>query len=159
MKRVVGFLVLAVLACALAVAVYQYRFVASALLASGRSVFLTQATIDEMTAWAARQSVAPGHVRTLALPQGLRGWAQGGNAAIAHLKDGRTCVLVVTVVGYKDNFDGVLACTGPLAKAEIVESPDYHRSYVSLPGYEGFEELYVRAQRNDRTVDVFFDLN
>ena len=134
--------------------------VTAAACAHQRSRLLPEAEIDGVVTWAARQGVPRGRVRSLHLPPQLATATVNGSATIAHLADGRICVLLVEGWGYKDNFDGVLACSAALHPGEIVHSPNYAgKRYVSLPGYGVFEELYVSSRRNDRTYDVYFDLN
>lgn len=119
-----------------------------------------QSAIDGAVDWAAAQNVARGKVHSLRLPARYYSLAVNGWAGVAHLKDGRTCVLFVREIGYKDNFAGVFACNGPLRDSEIVHSENYAgRTYISLAGYGEFEELYISKKRNDRSYDVYFDLN
>lgn len=158
MKRVLA--IAALLAgVAAVVAIYEYRFLFAALAYPARARAISQSGIDRVVDWAAAQNVPPGRVTSLRLPLRYSLLSVTGYANIAHLKDGRTCVLLVEAVGYKDNFEGVLSCTQSLRDSEIVRSDNYPRSYISLPGYGEFEELYVSSKRNDRTYDVFFDLN
>lgn len=101
-----------------------------------------------------------GKAHSLRLPPRYYSLALNGWANVVHLKDGRTCVLFVRKIGFKDNFAGTFACSAPLKPAEFVRSEDYAgRSYISLVGYGEFEELYISSKRNERTYDVYFDLN
>jgi hypothetical protein len=111
--------------------------------------------------WAATQRVPRGSVRDAGLPFGLIASHVVMPVAIARLKDGRYCVLLKTKIGWKDNFEGVLACTGAITRNEIQSYAANGRTYtfVSLPGYGVFEELYIAGKRDDRTYDVYFNLN
>lgn len=108
--------------------------------------------------WVTAQNVPPRTTQSLQLPPDLAGHSQDGQVHVAHLADGRLCVLRKTRIGYKDNFEGELLCSGPLRPEEIVGSGG-PRPYVSLPGHGLFEELYIRQQHDARRLDVFFDLN
>ncbi len=121
---------------------------------------VSTAGVQRVLAWAAAQPVPRGGVREATLPSSL-GVRAVAPAAIAHHKDGRYCVLVKTKVGWKDNFEGVLACTGAITRGEIQSYGANGRTYtfISLPGYGVFEELYIADKRDDRTYDVYFDLN
>jgi len=147
------------LTVAAAVVVYQYRFLFAALAYPARVRAIPQAATDRVVDWAASQSVAPGRVRSFRLPVQYAAFAINGFVSVARLKDGRTCALLIEGIGYKDNFEGVLTCSAPLRESEVVRSANYPRSYISLPGYGRFEELYISSKRNDRTYDVYFDLN
>jgi hypothetical protein len=110
-------------------------------------------------AWAETQGLKPGKVQQLRLPADLARSTKTGSVDVAHLADGRYCVLLVTEVGWKDNFEGRLLCSRPFSSAEFVSPGDGRATYVSLPGYGIFEELYVRRARSDRNLEVYFDLN
>ena len=116
------------------------------------------ARLDGVVAWARQQSVASGTVASVMLPPNLAA-GSSQSVSIAQLKDGRRCFLLVTEVGWKDNFRGVLWCSGPLARAEIYTPDDNRAPYVTLPGYGVFEELYIAKKRSDNAYDVYFDLN
>jgi hypothetical protein len=124
-----------------------------------RAPVVTPDEIRAVNDWGMKQGVRPGDVSKTTLPPGLISFGRNATLHIAHLKDGRYCFLLVTTVGYKDNFDGVLWCTLPLKPSEIVPAEKDRASYVSLPGYGIFEELYIRQARSDRMFDVYFDLN
>lgn len=138
-------------------------FAIAAILAAAACSFrrpAPQADVDAAVEWAAAQNVPLGKTHSLRLPSRYYSLAVNGWANVAHLKDGRTCVLFVREIGYKDNFAGVFACSAPLRASEIVQSENYAgRRYISLAGYGEFEELYITEQRNDRSYDVYFDLN
>jgi hypothetical protein len=97
------------------------------------------------------------------LPPGTIGFAPAGSVPIAHLRDGRTCFLFVTKVGYKDNFEGVASCTQPLLPKETASAHGTYGPSIALSNCIHtcgvFEELYVRHARDDRTYDVYYDLN
>ncbi len=125
---------------------------------------MTQSRLDKVLAWATRQNVKRGTVQSLTVPPSLVGFAAGGPPQFAHLQDGRYCLLVKTEIGYKDNFEGVLSCTRPLLRSEVIAASGTYASYISLtscsrPGCGIFEELYIRRARDARTFDVYFDLN
>lgn len=113
--------------------------------------------------WAAQQRVPLGAVRSVKLPAGAFTFAKERSAQIVHLKDGRTCFLLTTELGYKDNFEGVLSCTQPVLASERIGAHDTYGPSISLTNCVSacgvFEELYVRNERDDRTFDVYFDLN
>ena len=115
--------------------------------------------IDAIVAWSAQQHVKPGKVSSFRLP--ARFGVHAKWASVAHLADGRSCVLVITHIGYKDNFDGVLGCTGAIKPDEIGSMQANNRTYtyISLAGYGVFEQLFVDGKRDERTYDVYFDLN
>jgi hypothetical protein len=116
-----------------------------------------------LRAWAHQQHVPAGEVRGVRLPPGTIGFTPSAPVKIVHLKDGRTCFLLITKLEYKDNFEGVLSCTLPLRASENVPAHDTYAPSVSLSNCIRacgvFEELYVRRARDDRTYDVYFDLN
>ena len=101
------------------------------------------------------QNVPSGHTTSLELPADLRRGVADGQAHIAHLSNGRVCILLKTRVGYKDNFSGRVACTAPFSASEVIEGD---RPYLSLAGHGVFEELYIRRRPSDRMLDVYFDL-
>lgn len=142
-----------------AAAIFQFRFLLAALAYPQRARIVSQHAVDRVVGWAAAQRIPRGRVHSIRLPLQLSLLSVTGYANIARLKDGRTCVLLVEGVGYKDNFEGVLSCTKSLCESEIVRSGNYPRSYIALPGYGEFEELYISSQRNERTYEVYFDLN
>lgn len=117
------------------------------------------ATLTSIAGWAARQGVARGSVESRHLPPEYAHVSKNGDALIARLRDGRTCALLYTSIGFKENFDAVLTCDAPIAPDDLRVQPDYHREYVTFPHAGAFEELYVRKKRSDRVYDVFFDLN
>jgi len=158
MKRALAIVALLVFLAAGA-AVYQFRFFLAALAYPERGRALSERAIDAVVSWAAMQRVPAGRVRSLRLPLRLSLLSVTGYVNVARLKDGRTCVLLVEAVGYKDNFEGVLSCSRPLRDSEIVRSDNYPRSFISLSGYGEFEELYISSMRNAQTYDVYFDLN
>lgn len=139
------------LACCLALAAF-------AGCGSGRA--LSSGDVANILAWAQKQPVKQGTVRSVAVPAAI-GIFSGRFVQIANLGEGRYCFLAITHAGYKDNFEGVLSCTRPLAPDEIVTPPanENRPAYISLPGYGSFEELYIQQRRDDRTYDVYFDLN
>jgi hypothetical protein len=107
--------------------------------------------------WAAAQDVMRGATEALPLPPALVRHSAERRAHVAHTRDGRRCVLVKTDIGYKGNFKGIVACDAPLRPEELVEKAP--RPYLTLPGVEMFEELYVSSRIDDRAYRVFFDLN
>jgi hypothetical protein len=163
----------AVLACLVAVALLAIGIAAYAVrgpiaiafgATSARRLAVTPDAAAGVLDWARAQGVKPGTVRSTKLAPGLIPSGGGTPVSIAHLQDGRYCVLLITQIGYKDNFEGVLTCTAPLRRSEIIPAAGTYSSYVALtscalPGCGIFEELYIRAARNDRSYDVFFDLN
>ena len=116
-----------------------------------------------MRRWASQQPVPLGEVRGVKLPPETIGFATDRPVQIVRLKDGRTCFLFKTHVGYKDNFEGVASCTQPLLPSELLPAHDTYGPSISLTNCVRacgvFEELYVRRARDDRTYDVYFDLN
>jgi hypothetical protein len=96
----------------------------------------------------------------LPLPPELEGESENHRATVARLDADRVCVLVKTDIGFKGNFEGLLFCSAPLKKGELIEAPQGDsRSYVSLETSAELEELYVRKQVDARTLEVYFDLN
>ena len=114
---------------------------------------------ERVLAWVRGQNLPPGTTRVLAIPDELAKASADAQVHVARLADGRTCILLKKSIGWKDNFEGVLACDAPLLATETVVAPPAPRSYVTLSGHAIFEELYVRARHDDRTFDVYFDLN
>lgn len=159
MKWVLG-IVAVVLLTAAAAFIYEYRFLFGGITAPARTALIPQTGIDGVVAWAAKQDVPPGKVKQLGLPASLAPLTTDGYVRVALLKDGRTCVLMIAVWEYKDNFHGVLACNAPLRSDEVVSSDNYPgKTYLSLPGYGVFEELYVESKRTPNAYNVYFDLN
>jgi hypothetical protein len=111
----------------------------------------------EVLSWAVQQKVAPASAVRLNLPPTWSARSGHGAVQVGRTQDGRTCLLVIKHVGWKDNFDGVVACDGPLTAAELPKMED--RTYISLPGLGVFEELDVAKRWSDRDFEVFFDLN
>lgn len=112
-----------------------------------------------MSEWARSQSFELGSTHDVLLPKELVAASIDGRAHVARLGDGRTCVLLKKSIGWKGNFDGLLQCDAPLLESEVISAPPAQRAYVTLVGYTPFEELYIRKRRNDRTFEVYFDLN
>jgi hypothetical protein len=132
---------------------------------AGCSVAPTVSSSDIATLrdWSVRQSVPLGTVRGVKLPAGSFAFAKDRFVQIVRLKDGRTCFLLTTELGYKDNFEGIVSCTQPLLPNETVPAQGRYGRYIALTNCVRacgvFEELYVRNERDDRTYDVYFDLN
>jgi hypothetical protein len=141
------------------------RLAALALLLSGCSAAhaVNSSDIATLRDWASRQTVPLGAVRSVSPPPGLSGTATARPVSIVHLKDGRTCFLLKTDVGFKDNFEGIVSCTQPLLPNETVPAQGTYGPYIALTNCFRacgvFEELYIRHARDDRTYDVYFDLN
>jgi hypothetical protein len=111
-------------------------------------------------AWAQQQSVPAGKTQTMRLPSYLAEGSADGNVTIAHLSDGRYCVLLKRSIGFKDNFAGRVLCSAPLLPKEVIDAPNAPgRREIQIPGYGAFEELFVKNQNGDREYDVYFDLN
>ena len=110
-----------------------------------------------MLEWVRQRNVVAGTTQTLELPASLSHASRDGKVYVAGLADGRLCVMLKTHIGYKDNFDGALRCSGPLQANEIV--PAGGRPYVTIPGHGIFEELYIRSQISDSELEIYFDLN
>ena len=115
--------------------------------------------------WATKQNIRQGTVDSRPLPKGLASLSAQEPTQIAHLQDGRICVLLKTSMFGHDysNFEGVVACTGPVLQSEIFPPKNGYPKSISLigckPGCGEFEQLFVRRQRDERTFDVYFDLN
>lgn len=108
--------------------------------------------------WAMAFGLPRDGARAVDLPAHFAHKTAQGKADILHTADGRYCVLLKNSVGWKGNFEGVLYCSEPFRPEEIVN--DLHgRSYVAIPGWQPFEELYVRKHYDDRWLNVYFDLN
>lgn len=143
----------------------KFRIVAVAgiaLLLQGCGIFgsrTPQPVVDAVSRWVAQQPVPRGKTASLKLPPSLASASIRGGVIVAHLNDGRYCFLLFTEIGWKDNFEGTFACNAPFLPSEIVRDPNYGRDYISINGAGAFDELYVRKLRDDRTADVFFDLN
>jgi hypothetical protein len=124
---------------------------------------LRASDLTALRRWAIQQHVPAGEVRGVKLPPGTIGFTPTSPVKIVHLKDGRTCFLLLTKLEYKDNFEGVLSCTKPLLPSENVPAHGTYGPSISLTNCVRacgvFEELYVRKARDDRTDDVYFDLN
>lgn len=112
--------------------------------------------------WAERQNVQLGTARDVTPPAGAAA-APGTPVSIVHLRDGRTCFLLKTNVGYKDNFEGIASCTQRLLSSETIAARGKYGPYIALTNCIRacgvFEELYIRRALDDRTYDVYFDLN
>lgn len=109
--------------------------------------------------WVLTRDVASDGAVSLKLPPDLTSASRDGLVHVAALADGRRCVLLKTKVGYKDNFDAQLLCSGPLHPEEMKSAGAPPRQYISLAGHGIFEELYLRRRIDDRTFEVYFDLN
>ena len=109
--------------------------------------------------WAMMQNVPVGQTKALILPTRIQPPKRYTYFDVAHLRDGRYCILLKSNIGWKDNFEGRLACSGPLRPDEIQRPDDGRHPYVSLPGYGVFEELYIRKARSNHEFEVYFDLN
>ena len=114
---------------------------------------------QSVLSWGIKQKVPSGRTREVILPESLRKASADQRVTIAQLADGRTCILLKKKIGWKDNFDASLCCSGPLKRREIIKDANQSPNYISLPGHGVFEELYIRRTRDDRTFDVYFDLN
>lgn len=107
--------------------------------------------------WAATLDLSAGDT-TVELPRDLASASHDHRAQVAALDGGRRCVLLKQRVFGKDNFEGLLVCDQPLRATELATAGAPARPYVTLAGHGVFEELYVRRRIDDRTVEVFFDL-
>ncbi len=115
----------------------------------------------EVMTWVIGEEVPEGEVREISLPKNLAQLSEDRKVFVAHLADGRHCVLLKKKIGWKDNFEGVFHCDRALLPGEIVKrgSGDEQVSFICLPGYGIFEELYIGAVRGDRVIEVYYDLN
>jgi hypothetical protein len=109
--------------------------------------------------WVAQRNTKPGTEETLRLPAELAAASRDGYVLVAATADGRRCVLLKKTVGYKDNFEAVFACTGPLRPDELKTYGSPPRQFISLAGLGVFEELYVRKRIDEHRYEVYFDLN
>jgi len=140
------------------------RIAALALLFAGCSAgrAVSSSDIATLRDWASQQNVPLGTVRDVSPPAGTAA-APGTPVTILHLKDGRTCFLLKTHVGYKDNFEGIASCTQPLHSNETIPAQGTYGPYIALAdcvrACGAFEELYIRRALDDRNYDVYFDLN
>jgi len=114
---------------------------------------------DDVVTWASSQGVVPGDTQALRLPDKLAHASVDGLVQVAALHDGRHCTLLKKKIGHKDNFEGVLACSAAVESREIASHGTPPREYLSFPGHAVFEELYIRKRIDDRTFEVYFDLN
>jgi hypothetical protein len=114
---------------------------------------------DDVLTWASSQGVAPGDTRSLRLPDNLVHSSADGSVLVAALHDGRHCTLLKKKIGHKDNFEGMVACSAAVGSGEIAAHGSPPREYLSFPGHGVFEELYIRKRIDDRTFEVYFDLN
>jgi hypothetical protein len=126
-----------------------------------KSLFHRSWAMDAKTvaAWVTKQDLSPGQAHELALPADLAKLSCNGKVVAAHLPDGRTCVLLKKEIGWKDNFEGVFYCDKSLHPSEMMSRGRGEPAFICLAGYGVFEELYVRTVRDERVVDVYFDLN
>lgn len=115
----------------------------------------------ELLAWASAQDVPAGESRRLQLPPELESQSVDHRATVARPDARRICVLVKTVIGWKENFEGVLHCNAPLQPGEYVDPPAEPggSSYISLDGDADLQELYVRKKLDAQSYEVYFDLN
>lgn len=115
----------------------------------------------ELLAWAATQDVPAGTSRRLPLPPELEKQSEDRRATVARPDGRRLCVWVKTDIGYKENFEGLLFCDAPLEVGEYVDKPVEPEGapYISLQGEMDFEELYVRKKIDDKSYEIYFDLN
>lgn len=109
--------------------------------------------------WVKGEEIPEGAVREVQLPRELSHLSQDGKVHVAHLADGRRCVLLKKKIGWKGNFEGVFQCDRPLLPSEIVRRSPEEEPYICLAGYGLFEELYIGAVRGDRVIEVYYDLN
>lgn len=114
---------------------------------------------DDVFTWASSQRVAPGETQSLRLPERLAHASHDGFVHVAALRDGRQCTLLKKTVGYKENFEGIVACSAAVRSGEIAAHGSPPREYLSFPGHGLFEELYIRKRIDERTFEVYFDLN
>jgi hypothetical protein len=118
------------------------------------------ATMDPrpILAWVAKQNLPVGSSQLLVAPVELAVPSHEHAVYAKHLADGRTCILVKTSIGYKDNFEGVLACDGPLAPQEIVADAGPRRVCLDLLD-PTFRDLIIRGPRGPNALNVYFDWN
>ena len=112
----------------------------------------------EIARWVREQDVGPGAVADLPLPARWAALSQDGRVQAARTDDDRVCILLKRHVGWKENFEGVMYCDGPLKPGEMVPPPQ-GPAYLSLPGLGIFEELYIRASHGPHLFEVYFDLH
>lgn len=113
---------------------------------------------NAILAWVAAQHLLPGTACELVLPPEWAHASHNGIIQAARTTDGRHCILMKKRVGWKENFDGLFYCEGPLRSNEIIESPTA-TPYISLGGLGIFEELYISNRHNEQLFEVYFDLN
>ncbi len=113
----------------------------------------------EILSWVAARKIPPGPSIQLRLPDRLARESVDGHVHVAPLPDGRLCILLKKQIGYKDNFEALLLCSDPLREEEFIEDSAHSRTYVSLDSAGIFEELPVRRRVDNRTTEVYFDLN
>jgi hypothetical protein len=133
----------------------------AALAACAKPPSVSDSEMHGVLDWAMNQNVKAGTTVSVALPPGIVGIPVAKPVTISALADGRYCVLLKTQIGWKDNFEGVLSCSGPVRSAEVATPPanENRSAYVSLPANPPLDELYIRDRRDERTYDVYFDLN
>src|SRR5215470_7591447 len=113
---------------------------------------------ESIRAWATGQQIPKGTSTRSQLPSTLAHLTEDGSVEIAHTNDERFFILLKKKIGWKGNFEGVLYVDQGLKQSERIE-PQSGGSYISLPGFGIFEELYIRKQNSDQLFDVYFDLN
>jgi hypothetical protein len=127
-----------------------------------KGIFRRKWTMDAKRAaeWVMKQELEPGKAHEVTLPAEMAELAHRGTAHAAFLPDGRKFVLLKKSVGWKDNFEGVLYCDRPLSPGDVMSHGEGQPSFVCLADYGVFEELYIRASRDERqALEVYFDLN
>src|SRR5688500_14213800 len=112
---------------------------------------------ERTLAWVKSRDLPPGTAGRVALPLRLAGLSSVGTVDAVRTADGRTCVLLKSSIGWKENFTGTLCCDSPLRPEEIIERPNFP-AYISLVGFPGFEELFLTEKRSDAWFRVHFDL-
>ena len=104
------------------------------------------------------QDLPRGETKRFVLPKALETGLVSERVDVLRTVQGLVCVLLKTTIGYKENFEGRLCCNKPLSPEQMVTLPS-GKSYLTIPGYYPFEELYLKKDHGGGIYDVYFDLN
>lgn len=113
---------------------------------------------DAILNWVISQDFPQGAAVRLMLPDNLAENLATGYIDALKMGTHFHCALVKATIGWKDNFSGTLCCNKPLSPDYLVNDKS-GQTYISIPGFFAFEELYVSKNHGRGIYHVYFDLN
>ena len=114
---------------------------------------------ERAAAWVRSNHPAPGSYPSLPMPAEFRWLSIHGGVDATVLKDGTVVLLLKTLIGWKDNWEGIIYSSSPLKPSETAGQADGWIQIRDTPEDSYLVEAIIETKVNDRLYFVKFDLN